>query len=368
MGPARTVSIEGGSITFADALNGKGNATNFPNALTADLILTSTGDIAFQADVGADEPLADVTIVNADDVTLCGGCTFSLDGAFTQIAGTGTTDVGINSLHSGGNIDITTDLIAGSFEAGGDIDLTAAGLITLGTVVSRGGVGIDGSNIALLGSLSAPGDVLLSADSDVTIDADLAIDDPLGDGGNLTLQAGRSVILNADLLLDNGNVDIIANESRANGVNDAQRLPGDAVVTMAGGTLIDGGFGQVNITTRGAIDGTHNSFAGTTLANIQAAGIQVTATGIEQFNDVTGLITVSGALTSTAGVDLSATDLDILPGGMISAADSLTITRSAFGNVHIGDTGPVSISIDQAELNRISAASLVFGDVDPGLR
>ena len=48
-GTGADVSIEGGSITFADALNGKGNATNFPNALTADLILTSTGDIAFQA-------------------------------------------------------------------------------------------------------------------------------------------------------------------------------------------------------------------------------------------------------------------------------------------------------------------------------
>ena len=54
-----------------------------------------------------------------------------------------TTDVGINSLHSGGNIDIATNAIIGRFESGGGISLVADNGVTVSDVIASGDILID---------------------------------------------------------------------------------------------------------------------------------------------------------------------------------------------------------------------------------
>jgi hypothetical protein len=79
--------------------------------------------------------------------------------------------------------------------------------------------------------------VVLQASNDITID-DPIIVNAGGKGGTLTLQAGRSIIINANIRTDNGALTLIANDTVASGVIDAQRDAGNAVITMAGGTVL----------------------------------------------------------------------------------------------------------------------------------
>src|SRR5262249_10880442 len=84
--------------------------------------------------------------------------------------------------------------------------------------------------------------VVLQASNDITV-YDPSVVHADGSGGDLTLQAGRSILLNAGITTDNGALTLIANDTLASGVMDAQRDPGDAVITMAGGTVLDTGAG-----------------------------------------------------------------------------------------------------------------------------
>ncbi len=111
--------------------------------------------------------------------------------------------------------------------------------------------------------------IFLQASSDITLDflSDIIVDNPSGDGGTLTLQAGRSVYLNSSILTDDGDLDVIANELASNGVLAAYRDPGPAVIAMADGTHIDAGTGTVRLLLR---DG-----AGRTGEHAEASGIQM---------------------------------------------------------------------------------------------
>src|SRR6185369_5842545 len=91
--------------------------------------------------------------------------------------------------------------------------------------------------------------VLLQANTDISLLSPLIVPaDARGDGGTLTLQAGRSVVLNASIFTDNGDLVVVANESAANGVSTANRDPGAANITMGQGVSIDVGSGFVSLT------------------------------------------------------------------------------------------------------------------------
>src|SRR5262249_28216591 len=86
----------------------------------------------------------------------------------------------------------------------------------------------------------------LAAGIDVTIEAtnDLVIDSPLvvptsGAAGQLTLKAGRSILVNANIDTGGGGLTLIGNAALADGVIDGLRDPGDAVITAASGVTID---------------------------------------------------------------------------------------------------------------------------------
>lgn len=94
--------------------------------------------------------------------------------------------------------------------------------------------------------------VVLQANSDITLDiaSDIISNNRSGRGGNLTLQAGRSVLLNSSIVTDDGDLTIIANDRAANGVATAFRDAGVADITMANGTRLDAGTGNVVVQLR----------------------------------------------------------------------------------------------------------------------
>jgi filamentous hemagglutinin family protein len=110
--------------------------------------------------------------------------------------------------------------------------------------------------------------VVLQANNDITLNSRLIIDNPSGNGGDLTFQAGRSIFINADILTDNGDLSLIANETLANGVVDAQRDSGDADIILANGITLDtgAGGGNINIILNTGDGLTHNQSGDITLA------------------------------------------------------------------------------------------------------
>jgi hypothetical protein len=91
--------------------------------------------------------------------------------------------------------------------------------------------------------------VVLQASNDITVNSPITVS-AAGNGGALTLQAGRSMLLNASISTDNGPLTLIANDQLANGVVDSQRDPGNAVITMASGTRLDTGSGTLTVELR----------------------------------------------------------------------------------------------------------------------
>src|SRR5262249_16958211 len=90
---------------------------------------------------------------------------------------------------------------------------------------------------------------VLQASNDIIVNSPILVSAG-GHGGALALQAGRSLLLNADIKTDNGDLTLIANDTADHGVVDSQRDPGKAVINMASGTTLDTGTGALKVALR----------------------------------------------------------------------------------------------------------------------
>src|SRR4029079_17549235 len=121
--------------------------------------------------------------------------------------------------------------------------------------------------------------IVLQASNDITLVSPLNVNNPAGNGGALTMQAGGSVLLNESITTGNGNLSLIGNDSLANGVIDVQRDPGTAVITMAPGVTINAGSGMVSIEMRSGAGKTEAASGDITLGSITASSVQTVNNG-----------------------------------------------------------------------------------------
>ncbi|HRB29675.1 MAG TPA: caspase family protein [Nitrosomonas sp.] len=89
--------------------------------------------------------------------------------------------------------------------------------------------------------------VTLQANNDITVQSAIEVNAD-GDGGDLTLQAGRNITFNADVTTDNGNLTAIAGDSNADQNN---RDPGTPILTI-NNAILNGGSGTITLA---AVDG-----------------------------------------------------------------------------------------------------------------
>ncbi|MBK9130444.1 MAG: filamentous hemagglutinin N-terminal domain-containing protein [Gammaproteobacteria bacterium] len=120
--------------------------------------------------------------------------------------------------------------------------------------------------------ISAGTNVTLQASNDITVDNAIAADNPSGNGGSLSLMAGRSILVNADISTDNGDVNLSANTPLSDGVVDADRDAGAAVVAIADGVDIDAGTGTVTIEVLDGAGKTHSDSGDITVDGTITAG------------------------------------------------------------------------------------------------
>jgi hypothetical protein len=146
----------------------------------------------------------------------------------------------------------------------------------------------------LTGTLNTGTAVVLQASNDITID-DPIIVNAGGSGGALTLQAGRSIIINANISTDNGALTLIANDTLGNGVVDSQRERGNASIAMAGGTALDAGTEPLTVELRDGAGRTNTSSRSINLQTISAGSVTVVNRGPSAGSDVRlGGVTTSG--------------------------------------------------------------------------
>jgi filamentous hemagglutinin family protein len=206
--------------------------------------------------------------------------------------------------------------IGASEDAGLDNGNPGAGAVHLFTALGSGSsvgnlaygsrsgetVNIDADDLATL--LSTGVDVTLQASNDITLEAgnDINVFNGSGNGGALGLHAGRSILLNADIVTDNGNLTLLANDTLANGVVDADREAGNAVIQMATGTSIDAGAGAINITLTNGAGITNLDSGDIELANLSGNSVLVVNDGASAGSDIvfSGLVTMNQSLQAEA--------------------------------------------------------------------
>src|SRR5262249_33109259 len=113
------------------------------------------------------------------------------------------------------------------------------------------------------------------ASNDITLTDPLTVNNPSGAGGALSLQAGRSILLNANLTTDNGALSLLANQRLAAGVVDSQRDVGAALIRMASGTSINAGSGSVTLDLADGAGKTNRTSGVISLTTLSAGSLKV---------------------------------------------------------------------------------------------
>jgi hypothetical protein len=178
--------------------------------------------------------------------------------------------------------------------------------------------------------------VVLQANNDITVEDPILVNAG-GNGGALTLQAGRSILLNASIVTDGGDLSLIANDTLADGVVDSQRDVGNAFITMAGGTILDAGTGAVSVALRDGAGRTNTTSRAINLQAISAGSVNVLNNGPSAGSDIRlGSVTSSGpqsystshGSTTVAG-NLTAADQPITFTDSVQVEDGLSIDAGA---------------------------------------
>jgi filamentous hemagglutinin family protein len=176
---------------------------------------------------------------------------------------------------------------------GGDVTITPAAIIAI-------------TNTGTAVMLQANNDITLNSGSNIVTSAS-------GAGGSLTLQAGRSILLNSNITTVNGAVTIVANESTANGVVDANRDAGAAVITQAAGTTINAGNANISLTLSDGAGLTHSTSGDITLAGLTTTGHVL----VQNIGPTAGSGIVRAGATQLLTAASAALDANGAGGGMI---------------------------------------------------
>ena len=215
--------------------------------------------------------------------------------------------------------------------------------------------------------------------------------------GTLSLSAGRSVIIDADLNTGNGSLIIFANVPLSSGVVDADRAPGDAVLVVGDGVTLNTGTGDLILSLLNGAGKTFSSSGDLTIgtnahlqvsgpgamtitsqqsnivlgtnANLQASGPGIMTLTAQEKNIVLGtdanLQTEDGTLQLSAGLDIAAAGSTIFKavgtGKLILLCDTLFPTAPLFGNGAVDisqvvlstNTGKLLIYTSQRDLDRL---------------
>jgi len=169
--------------------------------------------------------------------------------------------------------------------------------------------------------LNAGDNVVLSANNDITVNSAILAGSPSSRSGDLALNAGRSILMNASISTSNSNLTLAANDSVDNGVVDAYRADGSAVITMAPGSTINTGNGNLTIELRDGSGKTNRESGDITLRDITAGSISAVNYGITAGSGITlAAGTLKANANSGSSIVLAGRDFDNSAGATLSTS------------------------------------------------
>jgi hypothetical protein len=169
--------------------------------------------------------------------------------------------------------------------------------------------------------------VVLQASNDITLNSPIVVNNPGGNGGDLTLEAGRNISLFASITTDNGNLTLVANATAADGVVDSQRDSGSAGIIMVAGTKLDVGTGDLSATLDTGAGLTNHAADDITLGTVIAHDVNFVGHGIG----------VDLASVTASGNVVIHSDGDIIMNGAISAQDPGIINVTGTTSLSAGE-------------------------------
>lgn len=278
IGSANNLSLVGGSSSRAYAMLGHGSGDNG----------------SFFQSVGQRE--GDISVTLTGEASFVDGTNFA-DGFFGHASFDANAIANANVFLQAAAIDDDGALVAsgGNSTLRGDI---------LSNALTGGNVTIQVTDSSLVlpngddFSYDSDNDLLLTASLDVMLNS--ALQNANASGGKVTIRAGRSIFVNADMATGNGDLTL-----QANADVEGDRSSGVAEVTVADGVSIDAGTGAVLME---LADGTGNSngdaghitFTGNN--TLSAGSIQILNKGVETDSEI---ILGAGTALGASGSDTS---------------------------------------------------------------
>ncbi len=187
-------------------------------------------------------------------------------------------------------------------------------------------------------ALNAGVNVTLQADDDLTISSPIT-ETPTGGPASLTLDAGRSIFVNAAVKTAGGALTLVANDTLADGVVNALRGPGAAVIAQTSGATLNAGTGALSIDLKNGTDKTNHAAGVVTLLAAQAASTTLssaTTLGVAILGTMAGDGVTAGTYTQTnvAGpIDLNGASLHVVHNAATAIGDTFTIVQSTTNGV-----------------------------------
>lgn len=220
----------------------------------------------------------------------------------------------------------------------------------------------------LLAALNAGTDVTLQANNDITISNAISANNPIGNGGALSLYAGRHITINAAVTTDNGNFTAVAGDS---GANSSFKDSGTPALTVSG--ALNTGTGAISLTSSGTISGTGSITASNQNLTLSAGSGTGTLFGVVGLGSGTvtkegsGTVVLSGVNTYTGATTVNAGTLAISnASGLGTNANGTTIASGATLDLRGVTVGSEAITLNGGTLKTSSGTSSLSGAVTLG--
>jgi hypothetical protein len=165
-------------------------------------------------------------------------------------------------------------------------------------------------------------DLSLEASNDITVTAPVTVSAQAASHGHLSLSAGRSISLQANLSTGGGDLTLVSNDRLSSGVVDGQRDPGPGGLIWAAGVAADVGGGAFRAEVRDGAGKTNHQSGSLQLGAISAAHVFAQASG--------GSLVVEDKVTASGGGDAITLVSDVSFDASSAAADTLTTPGGRF--------------------------------------
>jgi len=200
-------------------------------------------------------------------------------------------------------------------------------------------------------------------------------------GGNLNLSAGRSVTLSGIFNTADGNWNIVANDTAAHGVVDAERGAGAALIDVRNANFINSN-GNLSLTLADGAGNTNREVDRITLGKFNGNGLTaaISSTAMPAYGTTQILLTddinVSGTISLTGNLQVSSmssmlslsgqsvTWTDEKAGGTIRGEGAIKFIENGL-TTHLGKLSDMDAV--RLELDSQPGLTRVYGDSDPGM-